>query len=67
MASIDADFKFIAAVLESGAIYRLSEKELSEYFIPKKAVEVTEEYLEKIQKGIGYTKTASSYIFRRVS
>ncbi len=66
MASIDDNFKFVGAVLKTGEKYRLSEKNLEEYFVPKKAVEITEEHLEKIQKGIGYTKTASSYIFRRV-
>jgi hypothetical protein len=40
---------------------------LGEYFVPKKETDITKEYLEKIQKGIGYKKTASSYIFSRVS
>jgi hypothetical protein len=66
IASIDEDFIFVGAVLKNGSKYRVSEKNLSKYFVPKKAVEVTEEYLEKIQKGIGYTKTASSYLFRRI-
>lgn len=67
MASIDNSFKFIGVVLKSGAKHRLSEKNLERYFVPKKAVDVTEEYLEQIQKGIGYKRTASSYVFRRVS
>ena len=66
LASIDADFKFIGVILKRGDKYRISEKNLAEYFIPKKAVEITPEYLEEIQKGIGYTKTASSYLFRKV-
>lgn len=66
MASIDDSYEFIAVVLKSGSKHRLSEENLSEYFVPKKEVDLTEEYLEKIQKGIGYKKTASSYIFQRV-
>jgi hypothetical protein len=66
MASIDADFKFIGVVLKRGAKHRISEKNLAEYFVPKKAVEITPEYLEEMQKGIGYIKTASSYLFRKV-
>ena len=66
MAAIDAEFEFIGIVLKRGNKYRISEKNLSEYFIPKKAIEITPEYLEEIQKGIGYTKTASSYLFRKV-
>ena len=66
MAALDDDFEFIGVVLKQGSKYRVSEQNLSEYFIPKKPIEVTVEYLDRIQKGIGYTKTASSYLFRRV-
>ena len=66
MAAIDDDFKFIGAILKSRARHQVSEKNLSEYFVPKKAVKITAAYLESIQKGIGYTKTASAYLFRRV-
>ena len=67
LASIEDDFVFIGAILKSGSRHRVSEKNLSEYFVPKKAVEITAAYLESIQKGIGFTKTASSYLFRRVN
>ena len=66
MASIDRDFVFIGVVLKRGDTYRVSEDNLSEYFIPKKPVQITQEYLEEIPKGIGYKKTASSHLFRRV-
>jgi hypothetical protein len=66
LASIDGDFEFIGVVLKRGAKYRISEQNLAEYFVPKKAIEITPEYLEELQKGIGYTKTASSYLFRMV-
>jgi len=67
MASIDDDFNLVAVVLKSGANYRVSVQNLAEYFVPKKDVDITEEYLEQIQKGIGYKKSASSYLFQRVS
>ena len=66
LAAIDDDFQLIGAVLKSNARHRVSEKNLSEYFVPKNDIEITAAYLERIQKGIAYTKTASSYLFRRV-
>ena len=66
MASLDDDFEFIGVVLKQGSKYRVSEQNLSEYFIPKQPIEITVAHLEQIQKGISYTKTASSYLFRRV-
>ncbi len=67
MAFIDADYEFIAVVYVKGGKYHITNKNLESYFIPKKNIEVTKEYLEKLGKGLGYTKTANSYIFRRVS
>ncbi len=66
MASIDPDYEFIGAILRDKGKHRISEKELDTYFVPKKPVDVSQEYLEQTQKGIGYRKTASSYLFRRV-
>lgn len=66
LAAIDDDYQLIGAVLKSNARHRVSEKNLSKYFVPKKDLEISAATLERIQKGIGYTKTASSYLFRRV-
>ena len=66
LAAIDDDFQLIGAVLKSNSRHRVSEKNLSEYFVPKKDLEITAAYLERIQKGISCTQTASSYLFRRV-
>lgn len=66
MASIDEDYEFVAVIRKSGGKHRWSEKKLEQYFVPKKEIEITKEYLEEIQKGIGYKKSASSYLFRRV-
>lgn len=66
MAFIDPDYEFIGAILRNKGKHRISENGLETYFIPKKPVEVSKEYLEQIQKSIAYQKTASSYLFRRV-
>lgn len=66
MASIDNDYEFIAVVNKSKGKHRLTEKNLDGYFIPKSNMKITKEYLEKIQKGIGYSKSASDYVFRRI-
>jgi hypothetical protein len=66
MASIDNDYALIAIANRIGGKYRLSERDLDAYFIPKAALEVTREYLEELGRGIGYTTSASSYIFKRV-
>ena len=65
MARLDNDYKFIAAVKKQGENYRIIDRDLDSYFIPKKPIEVTRSYLEKIKRGIGYTKSAMSYIFKK--
>ena len=42
------------------------EENLDAYFTPKRETKVTEELLRKQNRGIGYTKTASAYLFKRV-
>ena len=65
MASIDDDYEFSAAILKRGGKYRLTEKDLDSYFVPKSKINITKEYIEKIQRGIGYRKSGSVYLFRR--
>lgn len=68
MASINDDYRLVAVAMHRGEKYRLIEKDLDSYFIPKSdKIDVTKEYIEKIQKGIGYKKSGSTYIFRRVA
>ena len=67
MASIDTDYKFIGVLNKRRNKYSFSEKNLDSYFIPKKPREVTREYLEKIKRGIGYTKSPTTYLFRRIN
>ena len=65
MAFIDDDYEFIAAVYVKDSRHHITEKNLGSYFIPKKQVRITKNYLRDLGKGIVYTKAASSYIFRK--
>lgn len=66
MAFLDDDYALKAVVIRRDGKHRISERNLDTYFVPKKPIEVTKAYLEQIQKGIGYKKTASSYLFQRI-
>ena len=66
MASLDEDYRLIAAVHRRAGKYRLSTSSLAEYFIPMKDIKVTRELLLERQKGIGYTQTAALYLFQKV-
>ena len=66
MSSIDEDYVLVAVIMRRSGKYRLTEKDLDSYFVPKSKVNITKEYVEKIQRGIGYKKSGSVYLFRRV-
>jgi len=66
MASIDRDFRLVAAIHRRKGKYRLSTASLAEYFIPKKDIKVTRELLLERGKGVGYTRTATLYLFQKV-
>lgn len=66
MAKLDADFRFIGVIYRSNKKLYFSQKNLEAYFIPKKEREITPEMLEKTMKGIGYTKTANFYLFKKI-
>ena len=66
MAAIDDDYQLVAVFSVKNGKYRIGVNNLDEYFVPKSQVEITKEYLEKLQKGIGYKKTASVYLFQKV-
>ena len=65
LASIDEDYLFVAAIHKSSTGYRLVESDLDAYFRPKTPTEVTRELLERLGRGIGYTRTADDYVFQR--
>lgn len=68
MAFLDPDYKFVAVYnRKSDDKYTISEKNLETYFVAKsQKVVITKEQLEKTMQGIGYTKSPSGYIFKKV-
>ena len=66
LAAIDDDYQLKAVFLVKNGKYRISEKNLGDYFVPKSQNRVTREQLERLQKGIGYKKTAGVYLFQKV-
>jgi hypothetical protein len=67
LASIDEDYQLISTAHKTRGTYRLSDTSLEKYFIPKRRIMVTKELFYKTGKGVGYTKTAPLYIFKRIS
>lgn len=65
MAQLDDDFTLYGVINYQNKKYYLKTENLNEYFIPKKNITVTKGLLEKINKGIGYTKPANYYLFRK--
>lgn len=68
MASIDRRYR-LAAVIASGGSngYRISDRELETYLVPKRPQPVTVERLHELGRGIGYTKSPFAYLFERVA
>ena len=66
LAAIDDDYQLKAVFSVRNGKHRISETNLNEYFIPKSQIQITRAYLEKLQKGIGYKKTAGVYLFQKV-
>lgn len=66
MAFIDEAYELLAVVMGKNGKYRLTEENLDSYFVPKQSIEITKECLEKTQRGVGYRKSGSMYLFKRV-
>ena len=66
LAALDEDYELIAVFFLRDGKYRISEVNLDAYFVPKAKISVTKKYLLELQKGIGYQKSASAYLFRKV-
>lgn len=67
LASIDSDFEFVAVTERRGKRLVLFDRNLDQYFIPKTKTEIAKERLRNLARGLGYTKTATNYVFRRLS
>jgi hypothetical protein len=66
MADLDKEFSLYGVIYRSNRKLYLNQKNLEKFFVPKKEREISMEYLEKKMKGIGYKKTASFYLFKKV-
>lgn len=66
LTSIDDDFRFVAAINRRGERFWLAKKPLDDWFVPKKTMDITPELILEKQRGIGYTISASNYIFEKV-
>ena len=65
MADLDDEFKLVGVYNRRGEKYSISEKDLDKYFIPKQDRGITKDYLEQLGRGLGYTKSAVGYIFKK--
>lgn len=66
LAAMDDDYQLKAVFSVRNGKHRISEKNLDVYFVPKSEMPIAKEYLERLQKGIGYKKTAGVYLFQKV-
>lgn len=69
MAYLDEDYEFTGVYnRRSDTHYTIKTAGLKEYFIPKKPdAVVTKDSLLATMRGVGYTKSPTGYIFRRIS
>jgi len=63
VAFTDEDYTLIGLINYRNGKFTLTTKNLDQYFIPKKEVEHTKTHLLTLNRGIGYKKTASHYVF----
>ena len=66
LAFLDQDYELIAVVNNNNGKWTIKQTGLEEYFIPKKGPHPPKASLLKTMRGIGYKKTASNYIFRKI-
>lgn len=67
LAHLDKDYELVGVANHTKDKWRISEENLDKYFIPKKGKHPSKKELLATMKGIGYKKTASNYIFKRVA
>jgi len=66
MARLDSDYMLVGAINRRGERFSLTERDLSTYFVPKRDLEVTREYLLRTRRGVAFTRRAFAYAFQRV-
>jgi hypothetical protein len=65
MAYLDDDLIFFGVINYQNKKYYLKTDNLDKYFILKRNITITKELLEKTNWGVGYTKPANYYLFRK--
>lgn len=70
LADNDPDFELVGVIKRRGKRFRLSMEDLVAYFVPKtrKVPEdraAARDYLLELGRGVGYTKSAADYVFRK--
>jgi hypothetical protein len=65
IAALDPELSLVGAIHQRSGIFRLDKQNLEEYFIPNQPEKFTEEKIRKSGKGVGFTKTAFMYLFRK--
>lgn len=65
MAYISHHYTFIAVMNKRNSKFTHSTRNLDDYFIPNKDLEITVDFLDERKKGVGYTKTAMVYVFKK--
>lgn len=67
MASIDPRYRLSAVVESRSGDYRVTERDLDTYLVPKRDVEITTEMLHASGRGIVYTRTPFAYLYTRIA
>ncbi len=67
MASIDRRYELSGAIVARGGDYRVDDRDLDGYLVPKKPQEITAGRLHQLGKGIAYTRSPFAYLFTRVA
>jgi hypothetical protein len=66
LAQLDNDYELVAVANQKGDVWKISTANLSDYFVLKKELLITKEFLQTKGRGLGYKKTANAYIFKRL-
>jgi len=67
LAALDSRFTLIAVVKSANGQYKVDDRKLDDFMIPKKPQDITHDSLIKNGRGIAYTKSPFAYIFRKTS
>lgn len=64
LAALDPRYELAAVVNSRRGEYRVSERDLGGYLVPKDPSHATAEHIRRTGRGIGYTRSAFAYLFR---